>query len=108
RADVLCFLEADVLPGFAAVGGLIDSVAVRGIASDAGFAHAGVDDVGIGFGDGDGSDGAGAELAVGYRFPARACVGGLPDSAAGCAEVEDVALGRGSGDGEGTAAAEGS
>ena len=48
--------EADVRPGLAGVGRLVDAVAGHDVAADARFAHADVDDVGIRFGDGDRAD----------------------------------------------------
>src|SRR6266853_2460554 len=45
--DVLRLLQSDVLPGFAAVGGLVDSIAVGDVAAQAGLAGANVDHVRI-------------------------------------------------------------
>src|SRR5262249_37937778 len=71
-ADMVGILKADVAPGVAGVDGLVDAVAVGGVAADAGFTHTGVNDVGVGIGDGDGTDGAGFELAVGHGDPGEA------------------------------------
>ena len=107
-ADLAGFDEADILPGAASVHRFVDTVAVGGIAADAAFAHAGVDDVGVGFGDGDGADGAGFELAVGDGFPVGSGVGGFEDAAADCAVVVGVGLSSDAGDGDDAAGAEGS
>ena len=62
--------EADVRPGLAGVGRLVDAVARHDVAADARLAHADVDDVGVRFGDGDGADRRARDLAVGDRRPA--------------------------------------
>ena len=80
--------EAEVGPGLALVGGLVDAVAVGDVAAKGGFTHAHVDDVGVGLGDGYSADGAGLEVAVGYVLPEHASVVGLPDAAAAASEVE--------------------
>ena len=77
------FVEADVRPGLAGVGRLVDAVARHDVAADARLAHADVDDVGVRFGDGDRADRRARDLAVGDRRPVRAAVGRLPEAAAG-------------------------
>ena len=60
--DDLCDLaggvEAEVLPGDAGVGGLVDAVSVGCVAAKISFAGAYVDDVRVGVCDSDGADGA--------------------------------------------------
>src|SRR5205814_2451175 len=55
-ADVAGVLEPEVGPGLAAVGGAVDTVAVRDVATDAGLAHPGIDDVRVGCGHPDRAD----------------------------------------------------
>ena len=105
-ADLLGVGESDVFPGAAGVGRFVDTVAVRGIAADAAFAHAGVDHVGIGIGYGDCADRAGLELAVGDGIPIGAAVGGFEDAAAGGAEIIDQWLCGDACDGDHAAATE--
>ena len=84
----LPLLLPDVLPGLAAVGGLVDAVAGHDVAADVGLAGADVDDVGIGRRDGDGADGRG-RLIVEDRLPGEAAVGRLPDAAGRRGRVVD-------------------
>lgn len=58
------------------------------VATDAGFAHADVDDVGVGGRDGNGANGGALEEAVGDILPVYAAVDCFPDAAAGGAEIE--------------------
>src|SRR5581483_5811398 len=85
--DHLRVLQADVCPGLAAVGRLVDAVALDGVAAQLGFAGADVHNVGIRFGDGDGADGRARDLAISDRTPGGAAIRGLPQAAAGSAEV---------------------
>ena len=105
--DVVGVRETHVLPCFAAIDGFVDAVAIGSIAAHAGFAHAGVDDVGVGFGDRDRAHRAGVELAVGDGQPGCSGIGGLPNTAAGGAEVIGGGLGSDAGNGDSAAAAEG-
>ena len=105
-ADLLGVGKAHVLPGLAGVGGLVDPVAVGGVAAKVGLAHAGVDDVGVGVRDGDGADGAELDLFIGDGEPVHAAVGGLPDASAGGTHVEGHGLGLDAGDGADASAAE--
>ena len=100
--------EPEVPPARAPVVGAVDAVAVRGVAADAGLAHADVDDVGVGAADLDGPDGARAEVAVGDVAPVRPAVLRLPDAAARAALVEDEIVRGVAGHAEHAAAARGS
>ena len=102
--DVARLGQAQVAPGLAAVVGLVDAVAVRDVAADAGLARAGVDDVRIGVGDRDRAD-RGGEEAVRDVLPVRAAVGRLPDAAGAGAEVEGTDVGGMPGDGDAPPAA---
>ncbi len=82
--DSLGFLEAEMLPRCAPVGGFVDAVAF----SSEGLAASCVDRVGVARGDLDGAE-AGLLLdRVPDREPCLAGAGGLPDSALGEADVE--------------------
>ena len=99
--------QAKMRPGLPAVVGAVDTVAVTGVAADAGLSHAGVDHVGVGLCGGDCSDGCGVEKAVGNVLPVGTAVGGLPNAAGAGAEVEDAGVRHVSGDGYDAAAAVG-
>ena len=76
----------EVIPLHAAVGRLVDAVALDDVAAQLRFAAADVDDVGVRLADRQRADRRGADLAVGHRRPVGAAVGGLPRAAAGGAE----------------------
>ncbi|GBD16895.1 hypothetical protein HRbin26_01805 [bacterium HR26] len=103
--DVAGVAQPDVLPGAAAVGRLVDAVAVGDVAADAGLAGADIDDVGVGLADGDSADRGALEVAVGDVLPGHPAVGGLPDPASAGAEVERHRVGRVPGDRDHPAAA---
>src|SRR5690606_36812763 len=86
-ADRAVALEPEVLPGAAAVGRLVDAVALHDVPAQLDLAHADVDDVGVRLAHGDGADRRAADLAVGDRAPGQPAVGRLPQPAAGRAEV---------------------
>jgi len=90
--------ETEVGPSAAGVDELVDAIAMGSVAADGLFAHAGVDDIGIGLGDGERADGAGFEEGVGDGGPGGASVGGFPNAAAGRAEIVCVGLGGAAGD----------
>ena len=98
--DVPGVLEPQVFPGGARVVRAVYAVAVGEVDADAGLAHAGVYDVGVGLGDGDRSDRRGIEVAVGDVLPVCSAVGGLPYAAAYRAEVEDARVDGITGDGD--------
>ena len=106
RADLLGLFEAQVFPCPAAVVRFVDAVAGGGIAPNIGFAHADIDNAGVGLGDRDGPDGAGLHLAVREGFPGGPGVSGFPDAAARGAEIIRVGLRRYAGYGDGASAAE--
>jgi hypothetical protein len=72
--DHLEVAEAEMDPGFAGVGGLLNAVAGGEVGADDACAGADIDDVGVGGGDGDGADGAGGLVVE--EFPGGAEVGG--------------------------------
>src|SRR5262249_31639420 len=80
--DVLRLLEAEVLPGLAAVVGAINAVAVADAALAVVLAGADPDDVGVLRVEDDAADRVRA-LVVEDRRPGGAGVGGLPDAAGG-------------------------
>ncbi len=89
RADVLGVLEADMLPRFPGVGGLVDAVAhVDRAAHHADVAGAEVNDIGIGQGDSHRADGRDRH-GIGNGRPDHAAVDGFPKAAAGRAHVID-------------------
>src|SRR5690606_37497364 len=106
-ADRHRLLEAHVRPGAAAVGGLVDAVALDDVAAQLRLAHADVHDIGVRLGNGDGADRGGLEEAIRYRAPVDAAVGGLPDATADRAEVVLHRPLRAAGDGLRPAAARG-
>ena len=99
--------QADVLPGLAAVGGLVYTVAVGDVVADAALAGPYVDHVGVGVGYSHRTDGRSLEVRVGHVPPVGAGVGGLPDAACDRPEEERGRLIRMPGDGDNPAAAEG-
>ena len=105
--DLAGVAQPDVLPGPAAVGRLVDAVAVRDVAADGLLSGADVDHVRIGLRDGDRADRARLEVLVGDDLPVGAAVGRLPDAAAGRAEVERVRIAPNAGDRRHAPAAEG-
>ena len=104
-ADVARVLQANVVPGLAAVVRTVDAVTEGDVAANAGFACADINDVGIGFRDRDAADGGGG-LLVEKRIPGNATVSGLPNAAGYGAKIVGVGLARDSGDGEDATAAE--
>src|SRR5271170_7047704 len=85
--------EANGVPRFSGVDGLVDAVAADNVSTDACFAGSDVDDVGIGLSHRDRADGGrGAFLLVEERRPVDASVGGLPDATGYRAKVIDVVL----------------
>ena len=98
-SDLLRLDESHGCPGLPRIARLVDAVTLGEVASHAGLAHAGVDDVGVRLGDGERADRAGPEVAVRHRQPGDAAVLGLPDTAARGAEVVDVGLAGDAGDG---------
>ena len=89
--NLLAIAQAEVRPGLAAVGGLVDAIADGEVGTMQSFTAADVDDLRVGGRDGDGADRAGG-LLVEDRLPGAAVVGGLPDAAVDRADVEDVGL----------------
>ena len=85
--DRLCIRQAQVPPGLAAVGGLVDAVALGDAAAELGLAHANVNDVRVGFRYGHRAHRGAGHLPVGDREPGVAAVRGLPEPAAGGPEV---------------------
>ena len=79
--------QADVLPALAGVARLVDAIALDDVAPEAGFTHAGVDNVGIGGRDRDRPDRCRSEVGITDRGPGQAEVARLPDAAADRAEV---------------------
>ena len=78
--NLLRVAQAEVRPGLAGVGGLVDAVADGEVRTRQPFAAADVEDVRIGRRDGDPADRSG-RLIVEDRLPRPAGVGGLPDAA---------------------------
>src|SRR5688572_12629546 len=86
--DVARVGEAEVLPGLAAVGGLVDAIAERDRVADVGFARADVDHVGIPGFEREVANGL-DRLLVEERRPGGAGVGALPDAARCASDVKD-------------------
>ncbi len=96
-ADVAGLLEPFVLPGLAAVLGLVDTVSPRHAAPVPRLSRAQPDDTGVGRGDGDRAERRG--VAVGEdRLPDHAPVGRLPGAAGGGGDVQRVRIAGHAGD----------
>ena len=106
-ADGARVAQADVLPGLAAVHGLVDAVALRDVAAQAGFSRADVQNIWIGHRHGEAANGGRAFL-VEDRGPGQSAVGRLKDTAAGASEVVGGGIPGDAGCRERTAAAKGS
>src|ERR1700727_753875 len=83
---MLRVFQSDWLPSLAAVGRLIDAVAVRNIAAQTGLSGANVDDIRIRLGNRDGADRRDHRL-VGEGLPGHAAVGGAPHASGNTAEI---------------------
>src|SRR5215469_16298381 len=55
-ANIAGVFEAEMLPGFAGVGGLVNAVTVGDVATNGSLAHANIDHVGVGGRDGNAAD----------------------------------------------------
>ena len=95
--NILGLAEADVPPGLAGVGGLVDAVARLDVAADARLARADEDDVRIRFRHGDRAHRRAANLSIRDRRPGFPAIGRLPQTAARGAEIPDVRLTLGAG-----------
>src|SRR5579872_1160887 len=104
--DLASFAQADVVPSFAAIGGLINTIAGRQIHANVGLAGPGINCVGIGWGDGESANGSDV-LIVENRPPDDARVDGLPDAAVNGTEVEFRRIAGNAGHSDDTTAAEG-
>ncbi len=105
--DVLGLLEAQVLPGHAPVGGLVDAVPLLDVAPDLRLPGPDVHDVGIRLADRHGPHRGAGDLPVGDGAPREAAVGGLPQAAARGAEVVLEGPGVATGHTDGSAASGG-
>src|ERR1700680_989538 len=85
-ADSPAVAQPDILPGFAPIECLVNSVTVRNVAADASLSCAYVNNVGVRWRDGQATDG-GSSLLVKHRRPSDSAVGGFPDTTAGRAEI---------------------
>ena len=100
--DLLAVAQAEMGPGAAGVGRLVDAIADGEVGPLQALARSDIDDVGIRRRDGDRPDGAG-RLVVKDGAPDPAVVGRLPHAAVADADVEDVGLRRNARDGPGAA-----
>ena len=100
--------KPDMAPRTTAISRLVDAIAVGDIDADGGFAHASVDDVGVGFRQRQRADRGGVEVAVRDILPILPGVFGFPDAAGAGAEVEGSEFSGVAGDGDHASAAEGS
>src|ERR1043166_5546340 len=80
-------LKAHMGPGFARVGGLVDTVALRDIASNLPLAHPDVNDVGVRVAYSDRANGGSVEEPVRYAPPALSRVRGFPKAPTRGSEV---------------------
>ena len=86
-------LQADVLPGFAAVGGFVNPVTMGYIQADGGFAHASINYVGVRRSHVQRPDRGRLQKAIGHILPGQARIGGFPDAAGGDRDVVAGAVG---------------
>src|ERR1039458_9402980 len=84
--NVLRIFQSDMLPCLAAIGRLVNSIAIRDIAAQAGLARTDIDHVWIRFRHGNRADRRDHAL-VGNRLPAYAAIGGAPHASGNAAEV---------------------
>src|ERR1700678_560163 len=98
--------QAEMSPGFARIGGFVDSVADGEIGPVQPFAASNINNVGIGSGYRDGPNGL-RRLVIENRIPGAAVIVRLPDSAVDLADVKNVRLGGHAGGSAGTASAKG-
>ena len=105
--DILRLLKADVRPGLAGVGALIDAVAGHDVAADAGLARTDVDDIRVRLAHRHGANRRALDLAVGHGGPVFTAIGGLPETAADGAEVGFLGASLNAADGNRSAAAVG-
>ena len=89
-ADVPRFSQADMLPAAPAIAGFVDAIAMRDIAADGAFAHAGIDDLRVGRRDSQCAHRRRVEIAIADIAPIQAAIAGLPDSARASAEIEGL------------------
>src|SRR5208283_4394935 len=95
--NLLAVSQAEVRPGRAGIGGLVDTISNRQIGTMQTFAAGNIDNVGIGRRDFDGADGA-SRLAVEDGLPGAAKVVRLPYATVHRADVEDIRLAGHTGD----------
>ncbi len=106
--DVPGVLQTNIFPAPAAVGRLVDPVAMRDIAADGRLTGTDVDHIRVGLSNRDGANGGCLHIAIRDVLPDIPAVRRLPDTASTCAVVERCPFGRVSGDGDDTPATEGS
>ena len=92
-------------PGLAAIGSLVDAVALHDIAAQLRFTHPDVHHIGVGGSYSKCAHGRALDLAIRHGLPGRPAIGRLPDAATHRAEVVLVGPTGASRNGEGTAAA---
>ncbi len=85
-ADLEGVAQAKIAPGFAGVGGFVDSIAKCDVGAHVGFSGSDVDGVGVGRRDGESSNGSDG-LLVENGCPGPARVGGMPDSSIHGSEI---------------------
>src|SRR5579871_2529131 len=102
RRDLLAVAQPQVLPGLAAVGGLVNAVAGGQVRALQPLAAANIEDGRVRRSHGQGA----GQLPVEERHPDVAVVGGLPDAAVVDADVKDVRMAGHAGGADGPAAAE--
>ena len=78
--DVAGFLQTQVRPVLAAVGGLIDTITPGHVVSHLGLAHAHVHDVGVAVGNRNRANRTRAERIITERHPGQTRIGGLPET----------------------------
>src|SRR5579883_878545 len=104
--DLTGFAQADVVPSFATIGGLVNAIARGQIHANVGLARPRINCVGIGWGDGESANGSDV-LIVENGPPDYARVGGLPDAAVNGTEVEFRRIAGNAGHSDDTTAAKG-
>ena len=86
--NVMGVAQTGIVPGLAAVAGLINAVTVRNVQTDGRFAGAGVDHIGVGRGYRQRADGRTGEKTVGDVLPIDAAVNRFPNAAGASAKIK--------------------
>ncbi len=105
-SDVSRASKAQVFPGFTCIGRFVDAIAMGDVAANGCFAHADIDDVGIGGGDCNRADRCTLKEAIRNVFPGDTAIGCFPDATTRGAKIKYLRMLRVTSDGDDAATAE--